>query len=553
MSSTKTGMNELVKELTFLSTEAKSKREEIDQLKNQIKKTKFEYNQKIKSYHSLTNTIISQEQQMEDIQNKISKFHIKQQILLTNITPKCYNHLIDISKNESHLANLKLFFKLSSFDNSKEPVDLIRILKNETGIKSMLEYCETIYSNLFKEKVNEYSELYNLYQKSVNCSSTLNQSFPFDILFEYLGYVFGVIELKSSKATKQIQIEKNINEKNAIFLKLKALEGEIQKNDSLYKTVAKYVKGINVLLEKFNAIKTSKNPNNEAEIENLMKTIEQIKKFDINNCIIYDNMSSLSVQSEYSYSEIASTKSNNSLVNSNISPFITPLTNPNMVTIPTISNNRTNDTSVCSKKNNSVDNKKNGNFNNEMKKRSFEIQSNNSVVANNVKMNSSVTNNNVKTIRHLPKSFQSQKNTVKISIGEKSKESKMKQKEPSPEKNNEPDLVKSCFTQIQNTKNLQKVTDNDIEGEFGTMDIPYPNGINSLIKNSICDEMIAASDDKNIIKISSEYITKMNMKNNKYIIGSGILKEQKKKKILKFEKSIDSPSWCSSSCSFSCI
>ena len=85
------------------------------------------------------------------------------------------------------------------------------------------------------------------------------------------------------------------------------------------------------------------------------------------------------------------------------------------------------------------------------------------------------------------------------------------------------------------------------------MDIPYPNGINSLIKNSICDEMIAASDDKNIIKISSEYITKMNMKNNKYIIGSGILKEQKKKKILKFEKSIDSPSWCSSSCSFSCI
>ena len=44
MSSTKTGMNELVKELTFLSTEAKSKREEIDQLKNQIKKTRENLN-----------------------------------------------------------------------------------------------------------------------------------------------------------------------------------------------------------------------------------------------------------------------------------------------------------------------------------------------------------------------------------------------------------------------------------------------------------------------------------------------------------------------------
>lgn len=547
MSSTKPGMNELEKELNILSAKTQSKREEMNQIKYQAKKTKFEYNKKIKSFQSLTNTIITQEKQMEDIQNKISKFYIKQQILLTNITPKCYNHLIDISKNESHIPNLKLFFKLSSFDNSKEPVDLIKILKNESGIKSMLEYCETVYSNLFKEKINEYSELYNLYQKSVNCSSTLNQSFPFDILFEYLGYVFGVIELKSSKATKQMQIEKTINEKNAAFLNLKALEGEIKKNDTLYKAMAGYLKGINGLFEKFNAIKASKKLNNEAEIENLMKTIEQIKGFDINNCVIYDNMSSLSVQSEYSYSEIASTKSNISNVNRNNTPFISSSTDPNIVTVPNISNNKTNNTTICSKRNNSVDNQQNCNSNYESKKRSFEVQSNNSVVAGNVKMNSSVINNNVRTLRHLPKSFQSQKNTVKISIGERSKEPKVKQKDPSIEKNNETDQL---LYQAKNSKDIQKFVDSGIEGEFGSIDISYPNGINSMMKNSICDEMIDSGDNKNIIKIQSEYITKIN---NKYIIGSGILREPKRKKPLKFEKSIDSPSWCSSSCSFSCI
>ena len=167
MSTSKYDMKELVKELSSLSSEAKAKRSEIDQLKSQIKKSKFEYNQKIKTYHSLTDTIINQEHQMEDIQNKISKLQLKQQILISSVSSKCYNHLLDLSNNNSHMHNLFLFFKLCFYDDAKDPADLVRILKNESGIKSMLEYSETIYTNLFKENINKYSLLYNLYQKNM--------------------------------------------------------------------------------------------------------------------------------------------------------------------------------------------------------------------------------------------------------------------------------------------------------------------------------------------------------------------------------------------------
>ena len=503
MSTSKYDMKELVKELSSLSSEAKAKRSEIDQLKSQIKKTKFEYNQKIKTYHSLTDTIINQEHQMEDIQNKISKLQLKQQILISSVSSKCYNHLLDLSNNNSHMHNLFLFFKLCFYDDAKDPADLVRILKNESGIKSMLEYSETIYTNLFKENINKYSLLYNLYQKNINSSSTLNQTFPFDIFFECIGYIFAIIELKAEKKNKDVQVQENIIEKNGIFLNLKSLEGEIQKNEMLYKTIVKYVKGINVLFEKFNSIKS--NQNNQEEIDQLMKTIEQIKKVDITNCIMYDNMSSLSVQSEYSYSEIASTKSNNSILNTNISPFA----NRNI---------KTNDTSMYSK-----EKKENCNNTTISKKNSFEI------VTNNGKSNSS------SNVRHIPKSFQSQKNTVKISLAEKSAESHKKPKEI-----NKPT---STFNKIQHPHFIKDSNENEVDS--GVIEIQQ----NQIVKDSICDEMIASNDDKcNLIKTSSEYISKMNMRNNNYLI-----KEQKKQKILKLEQSIDGPSWCSSSCSFSCI
>ena len=103
--------------------------------------------------------------------------------------------------------------------------------------------------------------------------------------------------------------------------------------------------------------------------------------------------------------------------------------------------------------------------------------------------------------------------------------------------------VKRAFNKIQHPHFIKDSNENEVDS--GVIEIQQ----NQIVKDSICDEMIASNDDKcNLIKTSSEYISKMNMRNNNYLI-----KEQKKQKILKLEQSIDGPSWCSSSCSFSCI
>jgi len=93
-------------------------------------------------------------------------------------------------------------------------------------------------------------------------------------------------------------------------LGLKTLESEIMKNDNLYRIISKYIKSINLIFEKFKSIKEMP-PNTENRIEKLKDFdyhLNNFKKLNVNNMRRYDNMTSLTLKSEYSeeFSDIVS-------------------------------------------------------------------------------------------------------------------------------------------------------------------------------------------------------------------------------------------------------
>ena len=69
-------INTVVKSLTFLSNESKSKRTEMDQIRSAIKKGKIEYNKEIKKYSLLMKNIIILENEIENIERIICKKNI---------------------------------------------------------------------------------------------------------------------------------------------------------------------------------------------------------------------------------------------------------------------------------------------------------------------------------------------------------------------------------------------------------------------------------------------------------------------------------------------
>jgi hypothetical protein len=74
------------------------------------------------------------------------------------------------------------------------------------------------------------------------------------------------------------------------------------KNDNLYRMISKYIKSINLIFDKFKLIKEIPS-NTENRIEKLKDFdyhLNNFKKLNVNNMRRYDNMTSLTLKSEYS-------------------------------------------------------------------------------------------------------------------------------------------------------------------------------------------------------------------------------------------------------------
>ena len=316
-------INELNQSIKIIVGEYSSKKESMEKLKPIIIEYKTEYNNKIKSYQLLTKKIISLENSLEIIENKIVKIEKKQKTLLLNLTNDCYHHLIDISENINNkfkYETLSNFLKLLTIKSYNDPNDGILIFKNEYELKNLLQYLNEVYSNFDKYNIQKYKEFFLFYQEN----SKKNYEYPFDFLFEFIGTIFDKIDLKNTLLKKKFEIENEIENKNILFLELKRLETEIRENDSIYRSLGMYRKYIHKILEKY---KESKENSDFDSLKQILLTIEKTKNFDVNQVNNFDNMSSLSMKSEYSFSE------NSSINNLSVSYIVLPSVNNGIVNL----------------------------------------------------------------------------------------------------------------------------------------------------------------------------------------------------------------------------
>ena len=573
-------INELNQSIKIIVGEYSSKKESMEQLKPIIIELKTEYNNKIKSYQLLTKKIISLENSLEIIENKIVKIEKKQKTLLLNLTKDCYHHLIDISENINNkfkYETLSNFLKLLTVQIYNDPNEGILIFKNEYELKNLLQYLNEVYSNFDKYNIQKYKDYFLFYQQN----SKKNYEYPFDFLFEFLGTIFDKIELQNSLLKKKYEIEKEIENKNILFLELKKLETEIRQNDSLYRSLGMYRKYIHKILEKY---KESKENSDFDSLKQILLTIEKTKNFDVNQVNNFDNMSSLSMKSEYSFSE------NSSINNLSVSYIVLPSVNNGIVNLEEkekknedkkiikikIEEVKINSNNLTKNKNNSkniINNDKKNNSNNKSN------QSTNKKLRaeNDYRLSDKIDDEKIEKESSSYQNLITNENFENSSI----KNTIIKKDDTIKEENNpifkkiNPEKAKSKNQRNLNKQHLSNANLNYLDksnskrqfpkifrhmkGDEGTnsesMSLLLPNknpkliGINNktLIKDSICDEMIVSNFGTRTIKPSrGDYINELNKKNNmiNFYLNPELLKKREEYNTLIIEKPIEASNCC---------
>ena len=298
-------MNKLSKEnsellsdsLKYLINKYQKKKEELEKLRPEIINIKTEFNTQIKIYQEITQKIITCEEEIEKKLNKISKIKTNQEIsIFNNLNRKCFSHLLELSKNNNQ--NLKDLFNILNYKNKES--EFFIILKNENEFNYLLHYSYKIYKNLFQIDKKRFDEIKNFFD------NLKIYTYPFDFIFEYLKNNILILNLNTEITMKKKNLDLEIQNKNIKFLEIKSIENEIIQQENYYKTLIKYRKVIHSLIDKYKEIEKE----NFEGINEYLNTIVQIKNYDFTRNNNFDNMSSLSLQSEYTVSENASLISN---------------------------------------------------------------------------------------------------------------------------------------------------------------------------------------------------------------------------------------------------
>ena len=541
--------NALKESIKFLQEVYKIKSEKLKILKQESKKKKKLFKSKISEYENDIKLIIEKETEKEQLFSKISKMNKRRALILKNyFNDKLYQHLLEISTNAKKEKILKNFFSLILFDNNinnRNIHDIIQALRDKEEIKNLLIYAYKIYNNMRKEDENiylEYKKKYDMYNLELK---NLDNSYPFDELFECLGIIFDVIHQEKLIQEKNQDLNKLTEKKNSNFIEIKFIELKIKNYKKIIKTIRNHIKIIFEFYNNFNEFKVN---NDKKYYQELLLNIEKYKKmdFDYNNMNSnYDSISSLTLGTYFSQSEESSDKSN-----------------------------------FDSKQKNKLANSKiNGN---EETKSKFNIKNNIRKIASNILEENNMKNklsknlNNVKNepklnnlnLNMLNKDINNEKNGNDMTIlyddylenfnnpkDEKNKEEKEKNKTKI--NNNLPNLQKFGLEinemknkyheesiDMENTKEL--ITRNNIDN--------YNNEDSSDNDSSVCDEMILSNYESNNFGrfTRNNYINRIGTRNNvvlsQELYKNKLFMRENNQHNIKIEKSVDDTSTCCVSC-----
>ena len=548
--------NILKESIKFLQEEYKIKTQKLKILKQEVSQIKKLFQSKVSEYQNDIKLIIEKENETEQLYSKISKIKKRRYIILKySFTDKFYHHLLEISTNAKKEKILKNFFSLILLDNNLENrsiQDFIKILRDKDEIKSLLSYANKIYNNLRNKDENaylEYKKNYDTYNLELK---HLDNSYPFEDLFECLGIVFDVIKNEKLIKDNNKDLNKLTEKKNAKFVEIKFIELKIKNYNKIIKKIRNHIKIIHNFFSNFNEFKISKDKKNYQE---LLSNIEDYKKldFDYNNMNSnYDAISSLTFGTYYTQSEESSIKSSNfdstkkiKLINNKMNGNDEIKAKLNFKdNIGDIFNSILKENKKENKLAKSLNNLKiDKNMNNKIKKNKNEINDN---------ININMINKNKNDKKMFDDDYLEKINNL---IDEQNKDENEKNKTKI---NNNLVNLQKIGLEINDMKNkLQEEPfgkGNTKEILTKNNDYNYNNNQDSSNNDSsVCDEMIASNYESNNIGKSTinDYINKIGIRNNvvltQELYKNKLFMRKNNKRELKIEKSVD-PSTCCASC-----
>ena len=237
----------LLKTISNLSSELLIHLKKQETLSVQIKTNKSIYNQQLKQYKSLIESISQQEKQIDNINLKLSSIKKKQELLLTKITEDNFQYFISIIphiKPEIYEGFL-LFVNYNDYRSVQIPF----ILKTKTNLTNLLENAFQQLEQKYLLSKDDYIKIKDEIENILNDNNN-NIDFIFELIFVYIKKSFEFIDLIGESKTLQIKIDQLNNEKNKRFIELKALENDIIKKDLHLQSIVKYINNLNTLIEK---------------------------------------------------------------------------------------------------------------------------------------------------------------------------------------------------------------------------------------------------------------------------------------------------------------
>ena len=511
--------NALKESIKFLQEVYKIKSEKLKILKQESSEMKKLFKSKISEYENDIKLIIEKETEKEQLFSKISKMNKRRALILKNyFNDKLYQHLLEISTNAKKEKILKNFFSLILFDNNinnRNIHDIIQALRDKEEIKNLLIYAYKIYNNMRKEDENiylEYKKKYDMYNLELK---SLDNSYPFDELFECLGIIFDIIHHEKLIQEKNLDLNKLTEKKNSNFIEIKFIELKIKNYKKIIKTIRNHIKIIFEFYNNFNEYKVN---NDKKYYQELLLNIEKYKKmdFDYNNMNSnYDSISSLTLGTYFSQSEESSDKSNFDF----------------------------------KQKNKLANSKINGN---EETKSKFNIKNNIREIANNILEENNMKNKlskNLNNVKNEPKLNNLNLNMPNKDINNEKNKTKINNNLPNLQKFGlEINEMKNKYHEesidMENTKEL--ITRNNIDN--------YNNEDSSDNDSSVCDEMILSNYESNNFGrfTRNNYINRIGTRNNvvlsQELYKNKLFMRENNQHNIKIEKSVDDTSTCCVSC-----
>ena len=268
---------ETQKEINILPQELIKKRRELEVIKkeiNNINEKLIKVEQKLKRHNK---EIIIEENNLSVLLVKNHSIKLRQKMITTSIKKEEFNTFIKNIMNEENKNIKEIIILFFNFKNEyKEEFKFI--LQNKD---SLIELFNNSYLNieiLYNSNSNQFFEIKQNIINIISNNEYLiknNLKYPFNLIIEYITNSFELISVKN----KINEINEYINNKNVfknkLFLNKIIYENNIQENEQKIKTLEKYLKNANNIIEKYKDIQ---NHENEKEI------LEMIKQLLQNSC-----------------------------------------------------------------------------------------------------------------------------------------------------------------------------------------------------------------------------------------------------------------------------